>query len=104
MNKKNDIVIPCSPSPEPCGSQGIYQRWMQHCLKLAKHPGWKEQIWWTVKDLDADESGLFTGFKEDFLRRINDDASIHPADHTSPKRQTSVKPIRNLHADKNKKI
>jgi hypothetical protein len=72
MNTKNDIATPCSQSPEPCGSQGIYQQWMSHCLRLAKNPGWKAQIWWTVQDLDADPSGLFTGFKDEFLRRVKE--------------------------------
>jgi hypothetical protein len=45
---------------------------MNHCLRLAKHPGWKAHIWWTVKDLDNDPSGLFTGFKDEFLRRVKD--------------------------------
>jgi hypothetical protein len=45
---------------------------MSHCLRLAKNPGWKAHIWWTVQDLDADPSGLFTGFKDEFLRRVKD--------------------------------
>ena len=72
MNTKNDSATPCSQSPEPYGSQGIYQRWMEHCLRLAKDPAWKAQIWFNVKELDADTSGLFKGFKEEFLRRVKE--------------------------------
>jgi hypothetical protein len=72
MNTKKDNVTPCSQSIEPYSSVEIYERWMTRCLTLAKEPGWKAHIWWTVKDLDADQSGLFTGFKEDFLRRVKD--------------------------------
>ena len=72
MNTKNDSAIPCSQSHEPYGSQGIYQSWMETCLRLAKNPGWKAHIWWMVKDLDNDTSGLFTGFKDEFLRRVKE--------------------------------
>jgi hypothetical protein len=73
MNTKKDNATPCSQSIEPYSSVGIYERWMSHCLKLAKDPAWKAHIWWRVKDLDSDDSGLFTGFKDDFLRRIKDE-------------------------------
>jgi hypothetical protein len=45
---------------------------MEHCLRLAKDPAWKAQIWFNVKELDADTSGLFKGFKEEFLRRVKE--------------------------------
>ena len=73
MNTKKETVTPCEQSTKHYSSVEIYERWMNHCLRLAKHPGWKAQIWWNVQDLDADKSGLFTGFKDDFLRRIKDE-------------------------------
>lgn len=72
MNTKKDNATPCSQLTEPYSSSEIYERWMKHCLKLAKDPAWKAHIWWRVKDLDADPSGLFTGFKDDFLRRVKE--------------------------------
>jgi hypothetical protein len=73
MNTKKDSATPCEPLTKPCSFAETYEKWMSHCLRLAKVPGWKAQIWWTVQDLDADRSGLFTGFKEDFLRRVKDE-------------------------------
>jgi hypothetical protein len=70
MSTKKLDAIRYSPLPEHCGQAEIYVEWMDTCLRLARNPGWKAHIWWRVQDLDADTSGLFKGFKEDFLTRI----------------------------------
>ena len=73
IDTKKGPSTPCQPSPRPSSFVETYERWMSHCLRLAKDPAWREQIWWNVKQLDADTSGLFTGFKEDFLKRLEDE-------------------------------
>jgi hypothetical protein len=73
MNTKNDSATPYEQSTKPCSFAETYEKWMSFCLRLAKDPAWKAQIWWNVQELDKDTSGLFTGFKDDFLRRIKND-------------------------------
>jgi hypothetical protein len=86
MNTKNKAATLCEQSTKLCSYAATYETWMNHCLRLAKHPGWKAHIWWRVQDLDSDRSGLFTGFKDDFLRRIkDDDGSISSADSPNSK-------------------
>jgi hypothetical protein len=45
---------------------------MDTCLRLARNPSWKEWVWGQVKELDADTSRLFTGFKDEFLTRVKE--------------------------------
>lgn len=33
-------------------------------------PGWKAYVWKEIQDLNNDQSGLYKGIKEDFLRQI----------------------------------
>ena len=43
---------------------------MSHYLNMAKLPGAKAHVWFRVQELDRDTSGLFAGFKDDFLKRV----------------------------------
>ena len=70
IDTKKGPSTPCQSSPRLSSFAETYERWMNHCLRLAKDPAWKAQIWWNVQQLDADTSGLFTGFKDDFLKRL----------------------------------
>ena len=72
MNTKKLDAIRYSQSPEHCGQAEIYVEWMDTCLRLARNPSWKEWVWGQVKELDADTSGLFRGFKDDFLTRVKE--------------------------------
>jgi hypothetical protein len=72
MNTKKLAPIRFSQSPEHCGQAEIYVEWMDTCLRLARNPSWKEWVWGQVKELDSDTSGLFTGFKDEFLTRVKE--------------------------------
>lgn len=37
---------------------------LQHLIALAKVPGWKEYAWARAKELDADQSCLWTGIAQ----------------------------------------
>lgn len=41
-----------------------FQTQLQHLIKLAKMPGWKEQAWHRAKELDKDQTGLYRGIAE----------------------------------------
>lgn len=40
-------------------------------------PGWKAYVWKEIQNLNNDQSGLFKGIKEDFLRQIEQQKAKH---------------------------
>jgi hypothetical protein len=67
-DKKKDNITPNLPSNKPFDSQAIYQETLQDMITTAKKKGWKEWTWHEVLRLNEDNSGLFTGIKDDFLK------------------------------------
>jgi hypothetical protein len=68
IDTKMDNITPNSPSNKPFDSQAIYQETLTDMIKTAKKKGWKEWTWHEVLRLNEDNSGLFTGIKDDFLK------------------------------------
>lgn len=64
------MSTPCSPSPEPFSSLETYQTNLQHLVRMAKIPGFKNHAWLRAKELDADPSGLFTGIAQDLIKEM----------------------------------
>jgi hypothetical protein len=63
-----DNTTPNPPSNKPFDSQVIYQETLTEMIRTAKQKGWKEWTWHEVLRLNEDNSGLFTGIKDDFLK------------------------------------
>jgi len=49
-----------------------FQTQLAHLTALAKHPGWKEHAWLRAQQLEASESGLWTGIKVALTRSMLD--------------------------------
>lgn len=64
------MSTPCSPLPEPFSSLETYQTNLQHLVRMAKIPGFKNHAWLRAKELDADPSGLFTGIAQDLIKEM----------------------------------
>ena len=50
-----------SPSPD---LHGAYQRQLDHLIAMAKVEGFKAHAWHRAKELDKDQSGLWTGIAD----------------------------------------
>lgn len=57
MNKKPS-------SAQPAESMQPYQRQLQHLSELAAKPEWAAHACWRALELDADQSGLWTGITQ----------------------------------------
>ena len=55
---------------QPFDLQAIYQKYLDHLIKLAKQKGWKEEAWRFAQELDTDQSGIWTGIKDDLLKAM----------------------------------
>lgn len=47
-----------------------YTSQLEHLVKLAKSPGWKEYTWHRAKELDAHRSRIWQGIAEDLIREM----------------------------------
>ena len=47
-----------------------YQDQLQHLIAMASQPGAKAHAWHRAKELDADQSGLWTGIAADLERAM----------------------------------
>ena len=61
---------PCSPSQEPFSLQETYQQNLNHLVRMAKIPAFKNHAWLRAKELDADPSGLFTGIAQALIEEM----------------------------------
>ena len=50
-----------------------YETQLQHLVRLAKTPGWKEYAWHRAKELDADDSGLWRGIAQALVDEMKKD-------------------------------
>ena len=53
-----------------------YEQQLNHLIELSKNEGFKAQAWYRAKELDKDESGLFTGIAKDLeaaMRKWNEE-------------------------------
>ena len=48
----------------------IYKTELDHLIKMAKIPAFKNHAWTRAKELDADSSGLFTGIAQDLVKEM----------------------------------
>lgn len=64
------MPTPCSPSQEPFISQEIYQQNLNHLVRMAKIPGFKNHAWLRAKELDAESSGLFQGIAQALIEEM----------------------------------
>ena len=48
----------------------VFQKTLQHLIRMGMTMGWKEHTWWRVKQLENDPSGLWKGIQAEFLREI----------------------------------
>lgn len=61
-----------------------YQTQLQWLVKLARLPGWKEHAWHRAKALEADQSGIWTGIKQDLIGQVKASESALPCDTKPP--------------------
>ena len=57
-------------SPELFDKHLVFQKTLQHLIRMGMTMGWKEHTWWRVKQLENDLSGLWKGIQAEFLREI----------------------------------
>ena len=57
----------------PFNAQVIYQKELDHLLRLAKQKGWQDYVWEEVKELDKHPSGLWKGIRADFVKAVKND-------------------------------
>ena len=69
-NIEKDSFTPTTPSTQPFNAQAIYQTYLNYLIHLAKQKAWKDDAWYWAKQLDADQSGLWTGIKDDLIKAM----------------------------------
>lgn len=53
-----------------------YEQQLNNLIELSKNEGFKAQAWYRAKELDKDDSGLFTGIAKDLeaaMRKWNEE-------------------------------
>ena len=65
-----DATTPPKPLTQPFNGQAIYQTYLAYLIHLAKQKAWKDDAWHWAKQLDADQSGLWTGIKDDLIKAM----------------------------------
>ncbi len=72
--------------------QAEYQATLDHLIAMARDQGWKVYAWGRVKDLEADESGLFFGIVADLTAAMRTEkhgsaSDLESAHQTSTRRR-----------------
>ena len=70
INTKKVSFTQTTPSTQPWNAQAIYQTYLAYLIHLAKQKAWKDDAWHWAKQLDADQSGLWTGIKDDLIKAM----------------------------------
>lgn len=71
--------------------QAEYQATLEHLIAMARDQGWKVYAWGRAKELEADESGLFSGIAADLTAAVKA-AKPGPASGSESAPPTLMKP------------
>lgn len=55
-----------------------YEAALQHLIKMARTPGFREHAWHRAKEMDKCESGMWTGIASDLREAMSSAARLSP--------------------------